>query len=49
MKLKNAELREGPEAFSRFREALRLALSVPKSALPERPMRSKKKAAKGRS
>jgi hypothetical protein len=37
---------EGPEAFERFRKAVKTVIDVPKSALPPRPSRSKKKAAK---
>jgi hypothetical protein len=41
-----AEMHEGPEAFTRFREALKAILKVPKSALPPSPFKkgtSKKK------
>lgn len=41
-----AEIHEGPEAFERFRKAVKTILSIPKSALPPRPHRRKKKAAK---
>jgi hypothetical protein len=37
---------EGPQAFERFREAVKAVLTVPKSALPPRPHRKNKKAAK---
>jgi hypothetical protein len=41
-----AELDEGPAAFERFRKAVKTLLTVPKSALPPRPHRTKKKAVK---
>ena len=34
MKPGAAEMHEGPEAFTRFREAVKHILSVPKSAVP---------------
>ena len=40
------EIEEGQAAFDRFRRAVKAVLSVPKSALPPRPTRKKKKAAK---
>jgi hypothetical protein len=46
MKIHVAELNEGPEAFSRFREAVKTVMSVKKTALPPKPSREKKKAAK---
>lgn len=46
MKSVAPELDEGPAAFDRFRRAVKTILSVPKSALPPRPTRKKKKAAK---
>jgi hypothetical protein len=42
------EINEGPEAFERFRKAVQTVIAVPKSALPPRPSRKKKKAAKPR-
>ena len=42
MKDRTAELAEGPEAFERFRRAVRTILSVPKSALPPSPFKKSK-------
>jgi hypothetical protein len=39
------DLTEGPAAFERFRRAVKTVIAVPKSALPPRPSRKKKKAA----
>jgi hypothetical protein len=39
-------MHEGADAFDRFRKAPKKIVSVPKSALPPRPSRTKKKAAK---
>ncbi len=48
---KHAELREGPQAFERFRNAAKAILAVPKSALgPDpfsKPQPTKKPATKG--
>ena len=44
-----AELVEGGAAFEKFRMAVKAVLSVPKDALPPRPSRKKKKAAKPKS
>ena len=46
MKKTDPELIEGPEAFERFRRAVKAVLAVPKSALPPRPTRKKKAAKK---
>jgi len=46
MKTHSGEIDEGPAAFERFRRALKTVVAVPKSALPPRPSRKKKKAAK---
>lgn len=42
----HVEIEEGSPAFERFRRAVKTVLLVPKSALPPRPSRKKKKAAK---
>ncbi len=39
MKAYPAEMIEGPEAFTRFREAMRTILTVPKSAMPPSPFK----------
>lgn len=46
MKPASAEMNEGQVAFDRFRKAVKTVMSVPKSALPPKPSRTKKKAAK---
>jgi len=43
---RTVELEEGPAAYDRFRRALKSVIAVPKSALPPRPTRKNKKAAK---
>jgi len=47
----NAEMIEGPEAFEKFRAAMKAILTVPKSALPPSPFKKwvpKKKKATSR-
>jgi hypothetical protein len=49
MKPRTLEMDEGPEAFERFRNAMKAILTVPKSALPPSPFKksvTKKKRAK---
>ena len=46
--MKTVNLNEGGAAFERFQKAVKTVLSVPKSALPPRPSRKKKKAAKSK-
>ena len=51
VKTGTAEMHEGPQAFERFRTAVKHILSVPKSALPPSPFKQvktkkKKRAAK---
>ena len=46
MRQRLVEMNEGLEAFERFRTAVKTVLTVPKTALPPRPHRKKKKASK---
>jgi len=39
MKARTGEMIEGPEAFSRFRDAMKAILTVPKSAMPPSPFK----------
>jgi len=40
---KQREMIEGPQAFNRFRDALKTILAVPKSSLPPRTKKQAKK------
>jgi hypothetical protein len=48
MKPHQHEIEEGASAFERFRQAVKTVVAVPKSALPPKPSRAKKKATKRR-
>jgi hypothetical protein len=48
MKSQTAEIHEGADAFERFRRAIKTIIAVPKSGLPPRPTRKKKKATKSK-
>ena len=39
MKPNTPDMIEGPEAFTRFREAMKAILTVPKSAMPPSPFK----------
>jgi hypothetical protein len=43
MAKRNYEYVEGRQAFERFRDAVKAVLSVPKSALPQKPKKQAKR------
>jgi hypothetical protein len=45
---RTAEMNEGPEAFKRFRGAVKAILSVPKSALPPDPFKKQRPKKRGK-
>jgi hypothetical protein len=47
MKFRTAEMTEGPEAFERFRAAMKKIVSVPKSAVVAPPKRHRPKRPEG--
>jgi hypothetical protein len=49
MKYHAPEMDDGPDAFERFRRAVRAVLLVPKGELPPRPTRNEKRVAERKS